>query len=166
MRVLVLGGTGSVGGPVVRELIRAGHEVVALTRSAAAATAVARIGARPIAGDMATPERWLAALPPLDGVIQAAAAFGADDEAVERRLLHTLLPYLRAAARDIRFIYTGGCSRRSDPEVISADQIAAELGEWARGYALHQWQSGEKARRCLGWRPLHLDPESEIHAIP
>lgn len=32
--------------------------------------------------------------------------------------------------------------------------------------ALHQWQSGEKARRCLGWRPLHLDPESEIHAIP
>lgn len=294
MRVLVLGGTGSIGGPVVCELIRAGHEVVALTRSAASAAAVARIGARPIAGDMAMPERWLATLPPLDGVIQAAAAFGADDEAVERRLLHTLLPYLRAAARDIRFIYTGGCwlygasdegrvtteatpfnplpafawgvahgrqvldargidpivihpamvyepcggvfarfrteaiernavrvvvgeqvhwplvhaedlatlyrlalegsapgesyigaaiegmpigriarayaqrygTRRSDPEVISADQIAAELGEWARGYALHQWQSGEKARRRLGWRPLHLDPESAIHAIP
>jgi len=57
-------------------------------------------------------------------------------------------------------------TRRSDPEIISADEIAAELGEWARGYALHQWQSGEKARRRLGWRPLHLDPESEIHAIP
>jgi uncharacterized protein YbjT (DUF2867 family) len=133
MRVLVLGGTGSIGGPVVRELVRGGHEVVALARSAASADSVARLGARPIAGDMATPERWLAALPPLDGVIHAAAAFGA---------------------------------RRSDPEIISEDQIAAELGEWARGYALHQWQSGEKARRRLGWRPLHLDPESAIHAIP
>jgi len=57
-------------------------------------------------------------------------------------------------------------TRRPDPEVISADQIAAELGEWARGYALNQWQSGEKARRRLGWRPLHLDPLSEIHSIP
>ncbi len=294
MRVLVLGGTGSIGGPVVRELIRAGHEVVALARSAASAAAVTRIGARPVMGDMADPERWLSALPPLDGVIQAAAAFGADDEAVERILLHALLPYLRTAVRNSRLIYTGGCwlygesderrvtteatpfdplpafawgmahcrlvleapgidsvvihpamvyqpcggvfarfrtdaiernavrvvggeqvhwplvhaddlavlyrlaleksapgesyigaaitgvpvgriarayahrygTRRSDPEVISADQIAAELGEWARGYALHQWQSGEKARRGLGWRPLHLDPESEIHAIP
>ncbi|MGO9634880.1 MAG: hypothetical protein ACLPX1_13440 [Steroidobacteraceae bacterium] len=55
-------------------------------------------------------------------------------------------------------------TRRSDPEVISANQIAAELGEWARGYALRQWQSGEKARWRLGWRPLHLDPQSEIHA--
>lgn len=74
MRVLVLGGTGSIGGPVVRELIQAGHEVVALARSVASADSVARIGARPIAGDMETPERWLADLPPLDGVIHAAAA--------------------------------------------------------------------------------------------
>ena len=109
MRVLVLGGTGSIGGPVVRELVRGGHEVVALARSAASADSVARLGARPIAGDMATPERWLAALPPLDGVIHAAAAFGADDEATERRLLLTLLPCCGAAARNVRFIYTGGC---------------------------------------------------------
>ncbi len=109
MRVLVLGGTGSIGGPVVRELIRAGHEVVALARSAASAAAVTRIGARPVMGDMADPERWLSALPPLDGVIQAAAAFGADDEAVERILLHALLPYLRTAVRNSRLIYTGGC---------------------------------------------------------
>src|ERR1700690_71729 len=65
MRVFVLGGTGSIGGPVVRELIRAGHEVVALARSADSASALARIGARSIAGDLATPQHWLAALPPL-----------------------------------------------------------------------------------------------------
>jgi len=46
-----------------------------------------------------------------------------------------------------------GCCRR---------WIAAELGEWARGYALDQRLSGDKARRELGWAPRHLDPEGEI----
>ncbi len=48
------------------------------------------------------------------------------------------------------------------PRIISADAIAAELGEWARGYALDQQLSGAKARRELGWTPGHLDPEAEI----
>jgi hypothetical protein len=49
--------------------------------------------------------------------------------------------------------------------VISADQIAAEFGDWARGYALDQRQSGKKAQQQLSWRPTHLDPEAEIRAI-
>jgi hypothetical protein len=26
-------------------------------------------------------------------------------------------------------------------------------------------QSGEKTRQRLGWRPIHLDPESEIQSV-
>jgi len=37
VRGLVLGGTGSIGGPIVRELMRRGHAVVALARSEASA---------------------------------------------------------------------------------------------------------------------------------
>lgn len=48
------------------------------------------------------------------------------------------------------------------PEIISVDAIAAKLGEWARGYALDQRLSGDKARRELGWAPRHRDPEDEI----
>jgi nucleoside-diphosphate-sugar epimerase len=48
------------------------------------------------------------------------------------------------------------------PRIVSADAIAAELGEWARGYALDQQLSGAKARRELGWTPGHLDPEAGI----
>ena len=55
---------------------------------------------------------------------------------------------------------------RMEPEVVSADMIAAELGEWARGYALDQRMSGAKARRELGWSPAHLDPEREIAELP
>ena len=56
--------------------------------------------------------------------------------------------------------------RHQEPEIISADAIAAELGEWARGYALDQRLSGAKARRDLGWTPTHLDPEREIARLP
>jgi nucleoside-diphosphate-sugar epimerase len=50
--------------------------------------------------------------------------------------------------------------------VISADQVAAELGAWARGYARDQRLSGAKARAELGWRPRHLDPQGEIAGLP
>jgi len=292
MRVLVLGGTGSIGRPVVRELVRWGHVVVALARSDVSANKLAGLGALPISGDIATPDRWLPALPTLDGVIHAAAAFSTNDETVERSLLRALLPFLSATAQNAKFIYTGGCwlfgptgetvatedtpfaplsalawgvshsrlvldtpgihpivihpamvyepcggvfarlhtdaierdavrvvgsesvrwplvhsedlaslyrlalegsapgdsyigaaieglpvgqiarsfarrfgTRRPDPEIVSEDTIAAELGEWARGYGLDQRQSGDKARRHLGWEPKHLDPESEIASI-
>ena len=65
----------------------------------------------------------------------------------------------RAFARRFR-------TSHQEPEIISADAIAAELGEWARGYALDQLLSGAKARRDLGWTPRHLDPESEIARLP
>ena len=53
-------------------------------------------------------------------------------------------------------------ARDQTPQIISADAAAAEWGEWARGYARDQRLSGDKARRALGWRPMHLDPAGEI----
>jgi nucleoside-diphosphate-sugar epimerase len=55
---------------------------------------------------------------------------------------------------------------RQAPQIVSADAIAAELGEWARGYGLDQLLSGAKARRELGWTPIHLDPEGDIARLP
>jgi nucleoside-diphosphate-sugar epimerase len=53
-------------------------------------------------------------------------------------------------------------TRHPEPQIISTGAIEAELGGWARGYALDQQLSGAKARRELGWTPKHLDPEREI----
>lgn len=53
-------------------------------------------------------------------------------------------------------------TRQQEPEIVSAEAIATELGAWARGYALDQRLSGAKARRELGWVPKHLDPELDI----
>jgi nucleoside-diphosphate-sugar epimerase len=292
VRVLVLGGTGFIGTAVLREIIRRGHDVVALARSERSAQKAGELGATPIAGDIASPERWTANLPPLDAVIHMACDFDSAMDEVERRLLDGLLPHLAAQPHRPRFITTGGCwlygatgddvateatpfdplpafawmvphlqrvlatpgidpviihpamvyepgggvfrrfvsdaiersavrvvgsenvqwplvhrddlaslyalaleggvtrtsyigaaidgfpvgriaramarrfgTRQQAPEIITADAVAAELGPWARGYARDQQLSGDKARRDLGWRPQHLDPESEIAAI-
>jgi nucleoside-diphosphate-sugar epimerase len=56
-------------------------------------------------------------------------------------------------------------TRQQEPQIVSTTAIAAELGGWARGYALDQQLSGTKARRELGWTPKHLDPEREIASV-
>ena len=61
MRLLVTGGSGFLGGYVLDEAARRGHETVALARSDAAAGAVARHGAQPLTGDLDDPARLLAA---------------------------------------------------------------------------------------------------------
>jgi uncharacterized protein YbjT (DUF2867 family) len=52
MRLLVAGGSGFLGGYVLREAASRGYETVALARSAAAARSVAANGARPVPGDL------------------------------------------------------------------------------------------------------------------
>ncbi len=48
------------------------------------------------------------------------------------------------------------------PLLQSVDAVAAELGEWARGYALDQQISGDKARRELRWRPVWREPLADL----
>ena len=55
MRLLVTGGSGFLGGYVLDEAARRGHETVALARGEAAASAVARRGAQPLTGDLDDP---------------------------------------------------------------------------------------------------------------
>ena len=52
MRLLVIGGSGFLGGYVLREAGRRGDQAVALARSPAAARTVAARGAQPLAGDL------------------------------------------------------------------------------------------------------------------
>ncbi len=55
LKLMVTGGSGFLGGYVLREAARRGHHVVALARSETAAAAVTALGARPVMGDLDDP---------------------------------------------------------------------------------------------------------------
>jgi nucleoside-diphosphate-sugar epimerase len=109
LRVLILGGTGSIGAAVLRQILRRGHTCYALVRSEKSATRVADLGALPIPGDIGEPASWIMSLPRVDAVVQMACDFNTSMEQVERRLLDGLLPHLALQRNRPKFIYTGGC---------------------------------------------------------
>ena len=81
MHVFVTGGTGTIGAPVVAELLSHGHTVLALARSEASAKSLEDAGATTLRGGMADLEILKAGAAQADGVI--ALAFGNDYSTVE-----------------------------------------------------------------------------------
>ena len=109
MNVFVLGGTGLIGGGVVRELVRHGHRVDALSRSPASDRRLEALGARPVRGDMRKPGGWCDAIHEQSAVVQVAATFDDDMGAVDGRVLDALERIARERQEPLRIIYTGGC---------------------------------------------------------
>src|SRR5580700_9381918 len=73
MRILVTGGTGLLGGRLIRKLPGNGHQVFALTRSASSHAKLRALGASPVEGDLESNSPL--SLPTVDAVVHAAALF-------------------------------------------------------------------------------------------
>lgn len=75
MKVFVTGGTGFIGGHVVRALRARGDDVVCLARSAEKGRALADLGCEVVAGDLADTDAITKGMQGADAVIHGAAVF-------------------------------------------------------------------------------------------
>ncbi|WP_264210148.1 NAD-dependent epimerase/dehydratase family protein [Leisingera thetidis] len=109
MKVLILGGTGSIGTAVTQELLRHGHDVTGLSRSDASDRRLAAMGARPLRGDLRHPGCWVREVARVDGVIQLAAAFDGGMAEADTAAMAAILRQAAMRPEPLRLIYTGGC---------------------------------------------------------
>lgn len=104
--VFVTGATGYIGSVVCEKLIAAGHEVIGLARSDAAAEKLRALGVTPHRGDIADRASLAAGARSADGTAHIAADWGPEFGARDRAAVETLIDAL--AGTDKPLVYTSG----------------------------------------------------------
>ncbi len=109
LRVLVTGGTGSIGGALIRVLKRRGHHVTCLARSDASESQLQDSGFETIRGDITDPCRWIDAVPEYDAVVPVAITWCDEMADIDARLTRLLIDALTTPTAEKTLIYTSGC---------------------------------------------------------
>ncbi len=144
MRYFVTGATGFIGGHVVRQLLAAGHEVVALVRTPAKAVALRELGVELAEGDITEPATLRDPMRGADGVFHIAAWYkvGARNRDVAHAINVDGTRNVLEAARDLgiaKTVYTSTLAVYGDTGGRAVDEGYRMDGPWLSEYDRTKW---------------------------
>ena len=134
MKVFILGGTGSIGSGLVKELKKRSHDIIALSRSVASDNKLESMGAQALRGDLKQPESWAPIAVATDAVIHVASTFDDDMEMIDNNLIDALIKTSKSLEKTIRLLYTGGCWLYGE----TGDKVASEASPF-NPLPYYQW---------------------------
>jgi len=124
MKIFLTGATGYIGSGLARRLSRDGHEVVALTHSAAKSAQMREHGLIPVVGDLSKPDSWRREADACEALIHLGFEFGQRAEAVDRAAVAGLIRSAKASRAPRLLIYTSGVWVLGNSRGAPADEDA------------------------------------------
>lgn len=144
MRYFITGATGFIGGTIARQLIEAGHQVVALVRTPSKAADLANLGAELHEGDITDKESMRAPMRGADGLFHIAAWYkvGLRDSSMAERMnvegTRNVLELMREMAIP-RGVYTSTLAVFGDTHGKVVDESYYDPGPWLSEYDRTKW---------------------------
>ncbi|MFP5319442.1 MAG: NAD-dependent epimerase/dehydratase family protein [Acidimicrobiia bacterium] len=160
--VLVTGGSGVVGGAIVRRLVKeGGRPVRALARSDAAAEKVRALGAEPVRGDVAEVESLLPAVDGCEVVYHAAGVnqFCQKSSIPMRRVNVTGSANVAQAAAMAglrRMVYTSSAVTLGEPEGTVGDEQSPHRGSFLSAYERSKYDAEQTVLGLTTVVPLQI----------
>lgn len=157
MRVFVTGGTGFIGGEVVRQLRERGDEVVCLVRDPEKGEAIAKLGCELVAGDLSDAAAIRAGMEGCDAVIHAAAMYEVGIPASQRPAMYeanvagterVLRAALEAKVPKIVYVSTVGVFGNTGRKVVDESYVHPGR-EFSSYYEETKLQAHRIARRLI-----------------
>ena len=143
-KYFVTGATGFIGGRVTRQLVHAGHEVVAIARNLPAARDLEAIGVDVRRGDITDPDSLRGPMAGVDGVFHIAGWYkiGTKDRANGERINVDGTRNVLTAMKELRIpkgVYTSTLAVSSDTHGQVVDETYRHGGPWLTEYDRTKW---------------------------
>lgn len=144
MKYFVTGATGFIGGRVARQLIEAGHQVVALARTPAKATDLVKLGVAVHKGDIIDKESMRRPIFGVDGVFHIAGWYkiGARDKSMAEKINVDGTRNVLELMRELKIpkgVYTSTLAVFSDTRGKIVDETYRNGRNWLSEYDRTKW---------------------------